>query len=118
MSHPLLQAKKPLSRFSAKQFFEDVLPCLVEVRRDLLRALGGSYAFRVRGSGDWVIDFSVPEVRKGLGGSPDVLVEIDELGFVGLLRGTFDARRAKGDGRLRVEGDAKVLKRLASGLLP
>lgn len=102
---------------SAQDYFQVVLPTLLRWKGPAAAALGVNVRFVVtgRGGGTWTVRLRPPKpgVVAGAEWKADLVVKITAEEMVNILRGTFDAQRAVGEGNVELSGDLSVLRRVA-----
>jgi len=99
-----------------KDYFEVVLPTMLRWKGPAAAALGVNVRFVVtgRGGGTWTIRLRPPiaAVVAGSEWKADLTIKITTGEMVNILAGTFDARKAIGEGNIELSGDLSVLKRV------
>lgn len=109
----------PRAGLSAKTFFEDICPALLEERAELCRSLGRRYAFDLRGPGGgaWTIDFAAGAIALGVHPSDlEVTVKVDD--FEALLAGDLELGEGLASHRVHVRGDLALFEQLAEFTRP
>lgn len=101
---------------SAKDYFEVVLPTLLRWKGPAAAALGVNIRFDVtgRGGGTWTVRLRPPAagVVPGSEWKADLTIRITAGEMENILAGTFDARRAIGEGNIELRGDLSILRRI------
>jgi hypothetical protein len=103
------------------EFFEGVLPKVMELQKSVCQKLGGRYAFQLFGDGGgaWTLDFPHAQVGAGVNDAGwDLYLEMTAGDFTDLLKGTLDVARAAGEGRIRVDGDVSLFGNLMAVIEP
>lgn len=120
--HPRLQADtKPIPSMSAERFFHEICPQVLDARRDALHALGGRFAFSVKGEGAWILDFEKAAVRRlapDAKETVDLALQFAAHTFVRLMKGTLDVTQAINAGEIAVAGDLRFFSRLSAAFRP
>jgi hypothetical protein len=101
---------------SAKDYFEVVLPTLLRWKGPAAAALGVNIRFDVtgRGGATWTVRLRPPAagVVPGSEWKADLTIRITAGEMENILAGTFDARRAIGEGNIELGGDLTILRRI------
>jgi alkyl sulfatase BDS1-like metallo-beta-lactamase superfamily hydrolase len=120
--HVRLQAQnKSMRAVTATRFFDEICPAVLDARRAAVVALGGAFAFLVRGEGRWVLDFdsaSVVTLDAHTRAEVDIAFELDAADFTRLMKGTLDVAAAVTSGALHVRGNLDTLSKLTAVLRP
>ncbi|MCC7110694.1 MAG: SCP2 sterol-binding domain-containing protein [Deltaproteobacteria bacterium] len=120
--HPKLQAAtRAPAPMTARRFFGEICPVVFEARRPALMALGGRFAFVVRGEGAWLLDFpqgAVRQLEKGSEVEADLAIEIEADAFARLMKGNLDVRHAVDAGQMAVVGNTTLFPNLSAALRP
>ena len=99
-----------------KDYFEVVLPTMLRWKGPAAAALGVNVRFVVtgRGGGTWTIRLRPPVAAVVVGSEwkADLTIKITAEEMTNILTGTFDARKAIGEGNIELTGDLTVLKRV------
>jgi hypothetical protein len=101
---------------SAQDYFQVVLPTLLRWKGPAAAALGANVRFEVtgRGGGTWTVRLRPPAagVVPGSEWKADLTIRVTAEEMQNILAGTFDARRAIGEGNIELRGDLSILKRI------
>lgn len=101
---------------SPSDYFTVVLPTLLRWKGPAAAALGVNIRFVVtgRGGGTWTVRLRPPVagVVPGSEWKADLTIQITATEMKNILNGTFDARRAIGEGNIELRGDVSILKRV------
>jgi alkyl sulfatase BDS1-like metallo-beta-lactamase superfamily hydrolase len=102
------------------EFFGDHCPKVLQAQKVPCAQLGGRYGFRIFGErgGAWTLDFATAEVQVGLADKVDLYLEMDDKDFFTLVKGSLDVVATINAGRIRIDGDPKLLGNLAAVLQP
>ena len=105
-----------------RTFFEDHAPAVLRGRIKLALPDDVVVLFHIQGDGGgtWQVDSRVDPVEIGpvTEGPKDCQIWCSAVDFMGILKGTLDARRAFLGGKLRVVGDVGLAVRLQGVLAP
>ena len=104
----------------AERFFTQVCPQQLRDREEEVRALGGTYGFRIRGGAqaDWVIDYADAAVRREPSEGAQLRIELDADDFERLVGGRLDVEEAMAAGRFRLAGQTSLLSRVGLAFPP
>ncbi|MEE8409641.1 MAG: SCP2 sterol-binding domain-containing protein [Myxococcota bacterium] len=101
---------------SPVDYFTVVLPTLLRWKGPAAVALGVNIRFVVngRGGGTWTVRLRPPVagVVAGSEWKADLTIKITATEMKKILKGTFDARQAIGEGNIELSGDLSILKRV------
>ena len=101
---------------SPRDYFEVVLPTILRWKGPAAAALGVNLCFVVngKGGGTWTVRLRPPAagVVPGSEWKADLTITITAAEMVNILAGTFDARRAIGEGNIELRGDLGILRRV------
>ncbi|MFQ5638539.1 MAG: TIR domain-containing protein [bacterium] len=106
---------------SITDYFDVILPVMLRRRGELASSLAAepdcSIEFEVKGDngGSWVVFFTKPKpfVQKGTVNKVDCKLSMTEETMQSILSGTFNAKEAIAQGKLTIQGDISVLKRVS-----
>ena len=114
-----MNARESLQAF-AEYFFTQVCPRMLRDREAEVRALGGTYGFRIRGTsgGEWVIDYADAKVRRGPAHDAQLRIDLDASDFERLVGGRLDVEEAMAAGRFRLQGQKSLFCRVGLAFSP
>src|ERR1043166_870624 len=122
MPHPQLQAtSKALPEMTARRFFDEICPQVLNARKAALEALGGRYVFLVKGQGAWLLAFPAAAcsvLEPGTKVDADLAITSDSASFTALMKGTLDVENAIKDGAVGVAGDPAFFFNLSAAFRP
>ena len=105
---------------SPQQYFNEVLPKIIEAQREPCAKLGGTYGIKLFGEkgGAWTLDFPAAAVRPEVDAKVDFYLEMTAVDFIGMMKGSLDVEKAALAGKIRFEGDPRYFTNLAIVLKP
>ena len=106
--------------FTAKEFFDEIVPKVLDARKDPCKELGGIYGFRLIGEtgGAWTLDFNKASLADGVAEETDLYLEMDAEDFAKMFTGMLDMEKAAREGGIRFEGDVNLFGNLAAIFAP
>lgn len=120
MSVHQLKAQDPIKDMTPAEFFNELVPKILEVQKEPCKALGGTYGIQLFGDngGAWTLDFANASMKSGVADDVDFYLEMRADDFSGMMKGTLDVAKAAMEGRIRFEGDPAMFNNLAAVLQP
>lgn len=120
MSVHQLKAQDPIKDMTPAEFFNELVPKILEVQKEACAALGGTYGVQLFGDngGAWTLDFKGAKLTAGVGGDVDFYLEMRADDFQKLMKGTLDVEKAALEGRIAIDGDPAMFNNLAAVLQP
>lgn len=120
MSTHQLKAGEPIQEMTPAQFFNDLVPKILEAQKDACAKLGGTYGIQLFGKngGAWTLDYANAKVDAGVGDKVDFYLEMRADDFQKMMKGTLDVIEAAKGGKVRFNGDPALFNNLAAVLQP
>lgn len=107
----LLWHKPPSEELRAPDFFEEVLPEILQLRSSSKRLVPGRLMFDVDDAGTWLVDPAKGLVTSATGHEPcEVAVRTTAQDLEGLLSGKRSGEELLASGALRLAGNPDVLR--------
>jgi putative sterol carrier protein len=103
------------AKVSVEQFFDKIVPQHLKTLKVPAKKQH-TYVFRLFGANAavWTLDTKRKKVSKGGLEKPDLYLEMDEADFSNMLGETLNVEEAVLNGRIRFQGDIKLLADLGS----
>lgn len=120
MSIHQLKSQDPIKDMTPAEFFNDLVPKILEAQKAACQTLGGTYGVQLFGEngGAWTLDYANATLHSGVLDSVDFYLEMKAADFASLMKGTLDVVKAAKEGRVSFEGDPQAFNNLAAVLQP
>ena len=118
VKHP--STMKEPAKFTATQIFEEYLPKILKVQKEIAKQLNAICVFQVDGKngGLWTVDLPKQKVTAGDHKAPDMRLQLTAADFDAMLAGKLDAEAAIKAKRLVFQGRPQLLVGMAALLRP
>ncbi len=99
---------------SVADYFNNTVPARLEKDPEGSKAIGAVYQFCITGDGggNWVMDFTKPEVREGEDADAQCTMTVSDEDFLGIINGTINPMQAFMMGKIKIGGNMALAMKL------